>query len=89
MSVINNDGEIASKHANAIKSFGSIDFNPSFNISYSSSPAVSGIEQSVMLASDVVQLFSSLVSKEGNNVQALSDFWVSKDQQIARSQENY
>lgn len=89
MSVIHNEPNVASQHATTIKAYGTVAFNPSVNIGYSESQAVSGLEKSVVLASEVVQLFSSLATKEGQNIQALSDFWVAKDEQMARSQETY
>jgi len=88
MSTINNDPTIAKTHSTTISAYETLEFKPVVTAGYSESQAVTGLMESVSLASEVVSLFSTMAGKEGKNIQALADFWTEKDQQIARSQVN-
>lgn len=83
MSVIKNNPDRASYYASKLKEHGNVSFEPSVQINYSESGAVSGLTQALSLSSEVVKLFSQTASKEGDNITNLSNYWVAKDNEIS------
>lgn len=83
MSVIKNNPERAEHYASQLKTQGNVSFDPAVTISFSESGAVSGLTQALALSTEVVTLFSQVATKEGDNITKLSNYWVTKDAEIA------
>lgn len=84
MAVIKNNSERATHYATGLKEHGTIAFEPAVSINYSESSAIAGLTQALTLSSEVVALFAQVASKEGHNIAKLSNYWVEKDNEMAR-----